>query len=229
MQDFCFKTTDQGTLIVALDALGLVVDGQVVGDFLYIGKVVKTAGIFDENGNETTAPVYYDDEYAVYRTTSDYYELIEEAANISNSSFSIVDPPTGIPMFGGEWLIGETLTDVKATAITEVANNCQSVLLEMAKRFPLFETLTWQDQVTEATAILQDSDPTIEKYPTIGGIISQTGESWGDFAQSVLTNKENWTAASTIAIGKRQKICMEINACTTIKAVKALDLTISLT
>ena len=45
MQDFCFRSTDQATLLEALDPLGLMVDGQVVGDWLWVGRVVKTPGI----------------------------------------------------------------------------------------------------------------------------------------------------------------------------------------
>ena len=103
MQDFCFKTTDQATLTAALETLGLVVDGQVVGDWIWVDHVVKTPGVYDPaTGEETSAPTYYDGQYAVYRATDAQATVIEAAT--WPEGVSLVDPPDGVPLFGGEWL-----------------------------------------------------------------------------------------------------------------------------
>ena len=140
MQDFCFKTTmGQATLTAALETLGLVVDGQVVGDWIWVGQVVSTPGTYDpETGEEIAAPVYLDGEYAVYRATDAQAAVIEAAT--WPDGVELVDPPTGVPMFGGEWLQPD-LAALQAEA-------CARIETERQTRLAAGISITWPDGVT---------------------------------------------------------------------------------
>jgi len=224
MQDFCFKTTDQSTLVTALDVLGLVCDGQVVGDWIWVGQVVKTPGVYDaDTGTEITAPTYYDGEYAVLRATDAQAAVIEAAT--WPDVVSLVDPPAGVPMFGGEWLQPD-MDALKTAAIETARDNCQAALAALASRFSDLERQTWSAQLAEAEAILQDTSPTAAKYPVIGGIIAVTGETYAAFAMAVQANNEAWSATSANIIGQRQALVAKIKDCSKPSQLRALDLTI---
>ncbi len=225
MQDFCFKTTDQGALTAALETLGLVVDGQVVGDWMWVGKVAETPGAYDpETGTETTAPIYLDGEYAVYRATDAQAAMIEAAT--WPDGVELVDPPAGVPLFGGEWITPD-LDALKAAAIETARDNCQAALASLASRFSDLERQTWSAQLAEAEAILQDTSPTAEKYPMIGGIIAVTGETFAAFAMAVQANNEAWSATSANIIGQRQSLVAKIKDCSKPSELRVLDLSVT--
>lgn len=224
MQDFCFKTTDQGSLTGALGTLGLVVDGQVAGDWLYVGRVIKTPGVYADDGAETTAPVYHDGEYAVYRATDAQAAMIEAAT--WPDGVELVDPPAGVPLFGGEWITPD-LDALKAAAIETARDNCQAALASLASRFSDLERQTWSAQLAEAEAILQDTSPTAEKYPVIGGIIAVTGETFAAFAMAVQANNEAWSATSANIIGQRQSLVAKIKDCSKPSELRVLDLSVT--
>ena len=98
------------------------------------------------------------------------------------------------------------MDEIIAARILEAAAACDAALAPLASRFSEYETKTWEKQLAEAKAILAgDTNPTIEKYPNIGGIIAVTGESWGDFAMAVDANNQRWTAIVANVAGQRQR------------------------
>jgi len=224
MQDFCFKTTDQASLTAVLETLGLAKDGQVLGDWMWVGRVVETPGVYAEDGAETTAPTYHDGEYAVYRATDDQAAIIEAAA--WPEGVEVVDPPARSPRFGGEWLQPD-MDALKTAAIETARDNCQAALAALASRFSDLERQTWSAQLAEAEAILQDTSPTAEKYPVIGGIIAVTGETFAAFAMAVQANNEAWSATSANIIGQRQSLVAKIKNCSKPSKLRELDLSVT--
>lgn len=123
----------------------------------------------------------------------------------------------------------DPLPSAQSARILEAAAACDAVLDPLAARFGRWESATWKDQLAEANAILAgDTNPTIEKYPHIGGIIAETGETWHEFAMAVQANSELWTPLVISAAGQRQRIVAQIKACTTVEEVAAVDVTIRL-
>jgi len=189
MQDFCFKTTDQATLIEALGPLGLVVDGRVIGDFIYAGRLVEAPGIYDaKTGAESTAPTYLNGEYAVYRATD------AQAAVILSSELplgvAIVNPPNGIPLFGGEWLQPELAT-LQASACTRI--DAAAEALRQSLLTPgTGQMAVYQAKETQARAILQDPEPDETKYPDIYNEVGITADTVQEVAMAVLAAAERW-------------------------------------
>jgi hypothetical protein len=145
----------------------------------------------------------------------------------------ILAVPDGTPVeIGQTWEV--TLEQAVAAREIEAADACQAVLDPLAARFPGHETKTWEKQKAEAEAILAgDTDQTIEKYPTIGGIIAVTGEAWGAFAMAVDANNQRWTAVVANVAGQRQRFVAAIKAVAakdgaTVADVLAVDMTITL-
>ena len=188
MQDFCFKTTDQRTLTAALEALGLVVEGQVVGDWLWVGQVVKTPGVCAEDGTETTAPVYCDGEYAVSRATDAQAAVIEAAT--WPDGMGLVDPPTGVPLFGGEWLQPD-LAALQAEACARIDATAEA-LRQTVLTPGTGQMAVYQAKETQARAILQDPEPDETKYPDIYNEVGITADTVQEVAMAVLAAAEKW-------------------------------------
>jgi hypothetical protein len=188
MQDFCFKTTDQGSLTAALETLGLAKDGQVLGDWLYVGRVLKTPGVDSTNGTASTPPTYLNGEYAIYRATD------EQTAVILGSDLplgvAIVNPPDGIPLFGGEWLQPD-LAALQAEACARIDATAealrQSILTPGTGQMAVY-----QAKETQARAILQDPEPNETKYPDIYNEIGITADTVQEVAMAVLAAAERW-------------------------------------
>jgi hypothetical protein len=134
------------------------------------------------------------------------------------------------------WVIGEkssaeiaaSLLAIKGEKKRAARDACQACLTSLVERFPPLEMLTWESQRSEAAAILGDTDPTATTYPWIGGIIAETGEAFGAFALAVQENNATFRTAATSLLGQRQKICLAIDACTTVAEVEAVAVTIAL-
>lgn len=138
-----------------------------------------------------------------------------------------VTPPSE-PDPSGEAYAAAQVQAAKDVAIQAARDSCQAALVSLATRFSDLERQTWERQLAEATAILQDAEPTKAKYPVIGGIIEVTGETFSDFAMAVQANNEAWSAASAGIIGQRQKLVAQIKAATTVAEVAAVGTTITL-
>lgn len=171
-------------------------------------------------------------------------------AGLGYAEVAVVEPPTitetqtvaeGPPeladgVWRQTWVVSEIpaeeyaakVTAAKDAAIQAAKDSCQAVLVSLATRFSDLERQTWERQLAEATAILQDTAPTKAKYPVIGGIIEVTGETFSDFAMAVQANNEAWSAASANIIGQRQKLVAQIKAATTVAGVAAVGTTIIL-
>lgn len=143
--------------------------------------------------------------------------------------------PDGTPVeIGQVWEV--TVEQAVAARTIEAAAAMQTALDPLAARFPEHETKTWPEQLAEAKAILDgegDPEPTIEKYPAIGNIIAETGESWGDFAMAVKANNAAWTAITCNVAGQRQKFVKAIKSAAsapgaTVADVLAVPLAITL-
>ena len=189
MQDFCFKTTDQSTLTEALGPLGLVVDGRVIGDFLYAGRLVETPGVYDaKTGAETTAPTYLNGEYAVYRATD------AQASVILSSELplgvAIVNPPNGIPLFGGEWLQPD-LAALQAEACARIdaraEDLCNSVVTPGSAQMARYNR-----KQAQAEACLADPNPTVDTYPAIYNEVGITAETPKAVAEAILARATAW-------------------------------------
>jgi len=222
MQDFCFKTTDQGSLTGALGTLGLVVDGQVAGDWLYVGRVIKTPGVYADDGAETTAPVYHDGEYAVYRATDAQAAVIEAAT--WPDGVTLVDPPAGVPMFGGEWIVPD-LDALKAAKVEEAKIACDAVLAPLGAEYGRWETATWDQQVSEATELMSNPAASV---PLLAAMASARDMDVAELAQRILVNREAWSAISGAVIGQRQAIYDRVKAAGKAADVRAITVAISL-
>ena len=188
MQDFCFKTTDQGTLTAALATLGLAKDGQVLGDWLYVGRVLKTPGVYDANGTANTPPAYLNGEYAVYRATDAQAAVIEAAT--WPDGVELVDPPTGVPLFGGEWLQPD-LASLQAEACARIDATAEA-LRQTVLTPGTGQMAVYQAKETQARAILQDPEPDETKYPDIYNEVGITADTVQEVAMAVLAAAEKW-------------------------------------
>jgi len=189
MQDFCFKTTDQVTLVAALDSLGLVVDGQVIGDWLWIGQIVETPGVYDPaTGEEVTPAGYLDGEYAVYRATDTQAAVIEAAT--WPEGVELVDPPDGVPMFGGEWLQPD-LAALQAEACARIdaraEDLCNSVVTPGSAQMARYNR-----KQAQAEACLADPNPTVDTYPAIYNEVGITAETPKAVAEAILARATAW-------------------------------------
>lgn len=127
MQDFCFHGPDEAAILAALTAVGLTVagiDGSAlpVGEYAYAGPVVETPGQCGPDHMQITPPVMLPGVYAVYRATDDQAAALLAAT--LPESVALVEPPAGLPRFGGEWLAGPALADLKSQACTRIAVEC---------------------------------------------------------------------------------------------------------
>jgi len=188
MQDFCFKMTDQGTLTAALATLGLAKDGQVLGDWLYVGRVLKTPGVYDANGTANTPPAYLNGEYAVYRATDAQAAVIEAAT--WPDGVELVDPPTGVPLFGGEWLQPD-LASLQAEACARIDATAEA-LRQTVLTPGTGQMAVYQAKETQARAILQDPEPDETKYPDIYNEVGITADTVQEVAMAVLAAAERW-------------------------------------
>jgi len=189
MQDFCFKTTDQATLTAALETLGLVVDGQVVGDWLWVGRVVQTPGDHEpETGGATTAPIYRDGEYALYRATDAQTAVIEAAT--WPDGVSLVEPPDGVPMFGGEWLTPD-IASLQAEVCARIDATAEA-LRQTVLTPGTGQMAVYQAKETQARAILLDPEPDETKYPDIYNEVGITADTVQEVAMAVLAAAERW-------------------------------------
>ena len=189
MQDFCFKCSGQETLLSALEPIGLVEDGQVVGDFIYAGRVVATPGTSDpDTGEETTAPVCLDGEYAVYRATDTV------AAQISAATWpegvKLVEPPDGVPRFGGEWLAPD-LGALKAEACARIdamaEDLCNAVVTPGSAQMARYRRK--EDQ---ARAYLADPVPMADNYPAVFNEVGITAKTPQEVAEAILVRAAAW-------------------------------------
>lgn len=223
MQDFCFKTTDQETLTAALETLGLAKDGQVIGDWIWAGRVVQTPSVYDpETGEETKPPTYFDGEYAVYRATD------AQAAVILGATLplgvALVNPPAGVPLFGGEWLQPD-LASLKTAKIEEAKAACDAVLAPLGAEYGVWERQTWDQQVAEATALMANPSASV---PMLTAMAAARGMEVSALAQRILVNREAWSAISGAVIGQRQAIYDQVKAAKTVADVRAISVEISL-
>lgn len=188
MQDFCFKTTDQASLTAALETLGLAKEGQVLGDWLYVGRVLKTPGVYAANGTATTPPTYLNGEYAVYRATD------AQAAVILGTTLplgvALVNPPAGIPLFGGEWLQPDLAT-LQAEACARI-DAAAEALRNQVLTPGTGQMAAYQAKEIQARAILQDPEPDEAKYPDIYNEVGITADTAHEVAMAVLAAAEKW-------------------------------------
>jgi hypothetical protein len=189
MQDFCFKCSDQAALLSALDHFGLVDDGRVVGDFVYAGQLAVTPGTYDpETGEEIAAPTYLDGEYAVLRLSD------MMAAQISAATWpegiALVEPPDGLPRFGGLWLTPD-LDVLKAEACTRIDARaeelCNAVVTPGSAQMARYRRK--EDQ---ARAYLADPVPTADNYPAVFNEVGITGETPQEVAEAILARAAAW-------------------------------------
>jgi len=220
MQDFCFKTTDQGTLTAVLETLGLVADGQVIGDWIWAGRVVQTSGDYDpETGTETTPPIYFDGEYAIYRATD------TQAAMILGSNLplgvTIVDPPNGIPLFGGEWLQPDlaTLQAEACTRIDAAAEGLRNSVVTPGSG----QMAAYRRKEEQARDYLDDADPSADKYPAIYGEVGITAETPQAVAEAILAKAAAWWSFGDAIEQARLTGKKAVKAAASVAAVQAAE------
>lgn len=131
MQDFCFNSSDEAAIIAILEAMGLTTpdldgDPRPVGPYCYAGQIVDVPEEYSvgPDGATTTIrePVMLPGVYAAYRATDERAAVIQAAT--LPEGVDIVAPPNGLPLFGGEWLFGPSLLDIKAAACARVDAKC---------------------------------------------------------------------------------------------------------
>lgn len=128
MQDFCFHTVTQNSVLVYLQSLGLAAsdkDGAIrpLIEYACHDKVVETPGEYIYDGTEMVVvkdPVVLPGGYVVCRATDEQAALIE--ATPLPDGVELVEPPAALPLFGGEWLSPtlEYLISVKKTEINSI-------------------------------------------------------------------------------------------------------------
>jgi len=224
MQDFCFKTTDQGTLTEAMDAIGLVVDGDVVGDWLWIGQVVETPGVYDPaTGEEVTPAGYLDGEYAVYRATDAQATVIEAAT--WPDGISLVEPPAGLPLFGGEWLQPDLAT-LQAEACARVdarAEDLRNAVVTPGSG----QMAAYRRKEEQARAILQDPEPNETKYPAIYNEVGITANTAQEVAEEILAKAAAWWEAGDVIERARLAGKRAVLAATSVAAIQAAEASVN--
>jgi len=136
----------------------------------------------------------------------------------------VVDPPVGIPLFGGEWLTPD-LTALKTAKNAEAKAACDAVLEPLGTEYGRWETATWDQQVTEATALMTNPSASV---PMLSAMAAARGMEVAALAQRILINRESWSAISGAVIGQRQAIYDQVKAAETVAAVRAISVEISL-
>lgn len=248
MQDICFHADSEPSIISVLTSLGLTapdMDGKPrpIGVYAYDEQLVDKAGEYAPGPDGVMAtikePVCHPGVYARYRATD------EQAAKILAATMpdgvEIVEPPVGLPLFDGEWLMGESPAQKLAAAIATkriaAAAAADAALAPYAARFGVLERETWQAQLAEAIALRDtpslaevpaDTTDWIDPIPAIRTITAITGEDVLAFAADVRQNNATWLRLATTAAGQRQRAVAEIQALPDVAAVEAYEIVIAL-
>ncbi|MHC1788506.1 DUF4376 domain-containing protein [Solidesulfovibrio sp.] len=124
MQDFCFKANAEAPIVAALQIAGLTTADETgnprpVGDYCFAGQIVETPGQYDPDTlAEISPPAYLPGVYAAYRATDTQAAAI--LALEMPEGVALVDPPAGLPLWGGEWLGGPSLAEAQTTAVARL-------------------------------------------------------------------------------------------------------------
>jgi len=201
MQDFCFYSTDESSIVSALASLGLTIteDGgamRPMGDYLYAG-----------NG------------YAIYRATEDQVSVLEAAT--WPEGVSLVDPPAGIPLFGGEWLQPE-LAALQAEACARIdaaaEDLCNNVVTPGSAQMARYTR-----KQTQAQAFLADAEPTADKYPAVYGEVGITADTAQGVAEAIISRADAWWAYGDAIERVRLAGKQAIQAAGTVSSIRAAE------
>ncbi|EHJ49483.1 hypothetical protein DFW101_3485 [Solidesulfovibrio carbinoliphilus subsp. oakridgensis] len=129
--------------------------------------------------------------------------------------------------------VAEALARAKGAKIAEARAACDAVLDPLGTEYGAWEKQTWDQQATEAAALM--ADPTLEtntsagdKIPCIRSMAAARGMPVAELAQRILANREAWLQISGAVIGQRQAIYDRVQAATTAEEVATIDVTIAL-
>ena len=188
MQDFCFKCASKEKLLSALADVGLTSEGQVIGEFIHVGQVASAAATSGADGEQGTSVTFLDGEFAVYRATDAQAALILGAT--WPEGVELVEPPDGLPRFGGTWLAPD-LDGLKAAACARIDAEAetlrQQVLTPGAGQIAVYQAKAFQ-----ARALLQDPAPIESNYPDIYNEVGITADTAHEVAMAVLAAAEKW-------------------------------------
>ena len=213
MQDFCFYTSSSSetAIVSALSALGLTVldDCGVerpVGDYCYAGSVNASDGV-----------------YAVYRATDDQAAVIEAAT--WPDGVTLVDPPDGVPMFGGEWLKPDLAT-LQAEACARVdarAEDLRNAVVTPGSG----QMAAYRRKEEQARAILQDPEPNETKYPAIYNEVGITANTAQEVAEEILAKAAAWWEAGDVIERARLAGKRAVLAATSVAAIQAAEASVN--
>ncbi|OLN31332.1 hypothetical protein DVDV_0120 [Desulfovibrio sp. DV] len=205
MKDFCFHAADEAAILAALTASGLTtagMDGSAhpVGEYAYVGQIVETPGQYGPDQTVIVAPVMREGVYAVYRASD------EQAAAILAATLpegvALVDPPAGLPRFGGEWLSGrEALTEVQAQACARIDTTaeslCNQVITPGSAQMARYQRKEAQARAFRAAVVPDDPEELAafrQQYAAIYGEVGITADTPQAVAEVIVAMADAWWA-----------------------------------
>ena len=124
-----------------------------------------------------------------------------------------------------EIIVPLTLAEAKSRAILAATAACDAVLAPYGAEYGAYEMATWDQQYSEALAYT--ASPAAD-VPLLAAMCVARGISIAELAGKIIANRAAWVSLTGYVIGQRQRIVTQIEACTTVEEVEAVDMTISL-
>lgn len=137
----------------------------------------------------------------------------------------------------GEFKLGDTYSiekweeynlsfeDWKLRKLGEVKSKSEELVDSVIQEYPEFERLTFTTQSTEADALM--SNPSAST-PFLSMVASIRGIPVSELATRVLNHRNNFAMITGYAAGKRQAYLDQIESCTTIAELDAIEVSFSL-
>lgn len=120
---------------------------------------------------------------------------------------------------GGVLVKRDPLADAKRIQTNSIQDHASAQLETLTSQYPAGEVSTWDQQYAEA--MLHATDPEAPT-PILGAISAVSGRAVTQIAETVIAKASAYKAFSGSIIGKRMALFAQIDAATTVEAVKAI-------
>ena len=118
-----------------------------------------------------------------------------------------------------------TFEDWKLRKLNEVKGKSAGLVDSVIQEYPEFERLTFTTQSTEAEELA--SNPSAST-PFLSMVASLRGIPVSELATRVLNHRDNFAMVTSYAAGKRQAYLDQIESCTTVAELDAIEVSFSL-
>lgn len=115
--------------------------------------------------------------------------------------------------------------DWKLRKLSEVKSKSEELVASVIQEYPEFERLTFATQSTEAEELM--SNPSAST-PFLSMVASLRGIPVSELATRVLKHRNNFAIVTSYAAGKRQAYLDQIESCTTVAQLDAINVSFSL-